>query len=323
MPRPLSLSLDLLRTFRLLAQCEGDAAETAKELGINQASMSKRLKNLQHAGPLLDRPWLEREGKTWRLTDEGERVLPAVEEILTRYEVLTRFIDQPSEKRVKFACGQQAVQGFVRKAIGRFRAQHPGVRLHVATLRGTARIEGVASGTLDLAAVTHDEPEIHRIARRKLHVEALAEDHLMLASAENVPWSSAVRKLPKAGVSAEDLADFPLIVPDPDSSIRRWFDAILRDRGMLGALNVVLETGGWRTILAYVHDGFGVGIIPNTAAKLEKGITLRRFDPAVFPARVTRLICRRIDTGGQKLDLTAEAAAFRKSIIRAVGEELV
>jgi len=279
--------------------------------------MSKRLKNLQHAGPLLDRPWLEREGKTWRLTDEGARVLPAVEEILARYEKLTQFIGQPSEKRIKFACGQQAVQGFVRKAVGRFRKQHPKVRLHVATLRGTARIEGVASGMLDLATVTHGEPDIHQIARRKLHVEALIEDRLMLASTDNAPWTSAVRKLRKASVSAEDLIGFPLIVPDPDSGVRRWLDAILRERGVLGALDIVLETGGWATILAYVRDGFGVGIIPDTAAKSEKGIILRRFDPAVFPSRVTRLICRRTDSSGQKLDLTPEAETFRKLLIAA------
>lgn len=318
MPRPLSLSLDLLRTFELLVKQQGDAARTADELGINQASMSKRLKIFQHVGPLLDRPWLRREGRTWRLTDEGQRVLPAVEDIISRYERLTQFTGQPAEKGVKFACGQQAVRGFVRKAIREFRAQHPNTRLNVATVRGTARIEGVASGALDLATVTHDEREIHRIARRRLHVEALAEDCLMLACAEKAPWGAAVKRLPKAGVSAADLSGFPLILPGPDAGVRHWLDAILRDQGVLHDLEVVLETGGWATILAYVHDAFGVGTIADTAAKSEEGLVLRRLDPAVFPPRVTRLICRKLDVGGQKLDLTPEATAFRESLIAAV-----
>jgi len=317
MPRPLSLSFDLLRTFQLLVHCEGDAAEAAKDLGINQASMSKRLKNLQHAGALLDHPWLERHGKTWRLTDEGHRVLPAVEEILARYDGLTRFVGQPFEKRIKFACGQQAVQGFVRKAIGRFRERFPTVRLHVATLRGTARIEGVANGMLDLATVTHDEPDIHNIARRKLYVEALVEDQLMLACANGASWAPAVKNLAKTNVSAEKLVSFPLIVPDPDSGVRHWFDTILREQGVLGRMDIVLEAGGWATILAFVRDGFGVGIVPDTAAKPAKGIILRRLDPAIFPPRVTRLICRKVDGAGHKLDLTPEAEAFRESLFHA------
>src|SRR5438552_3133419 len=76
MPRQASLSIDLLRTFLLLIKEEGDAASTARILGINQPSMSKRLGYLQHAGAILARPWLVREGKTWKLTEEGARGKP-------------------------------------------------------------------------------------------------------------------------------------------------------------------------------------------------------------------------------------------------------
>jgi hypothetical protein len=36
----------------------------------------------QHSGPLLDRPWVERRGKTWELTEEGQRVWPAVADLV-------------------------------------------------------------------------------------------------------------------------------------------------------------------------------------------------------------------------------------------------
>src|ERR1700733_6255396 len=77
MPRPVTLSLDLLQTFLLLVEHEGDASVTAQQLGINQPSMSKRLSFLQHSGRVLVKPWLVREGKTWKLTVEGQKVLPA------------------------------------------------------------------------------------------------------------------------------------------------------------------------------------------------------------------------------------------------------
>ena len=76
MPRPPTLSPELLQTFVTVAETGGDAARAAEVLEINQPSMSKRLARLQHSGRGLKKPWLERVGKTWRLTEEGERVRP-------------------------------------------------------------------------------------------------------------------------------------------------------------------------------------------------------------------------------------------------------
>src|SRR5579883_2898332 len=112
MPRPPSLSPELLQTFLRVLAHEGDAVAAAEELDINQPSMSKRLALLQHAGRVLRRPWLERHGKKWQLTPEGQRVLPAVEEIVHRYRVLKENVAEPDRPAVSFACGQDALAGF-------------------------------------------------------------------------------------------------------------------------------------------------------------------------------------------------------------------
>ena len=54
MPRSASLSFELLQTFVSLIRHEGEGAAVMKELELNQPTLSKRLKYLQHAGPLLD-----------------------------------------------------------------------------------------------------------------------------------------------------------------------------------------------------------------------------------------------------------------------------
>jgi DNA-binding transcriptional LysR family regulator len=317
MPRPQSLSLELLQTFVRLRENGGDAGRTAKDLGINQPSMSKRLKYLQHAGVLLGRPWLVREGKAWCLTDEGRRVLPAVQEIVKRYDKLTQFVARPEGTRVCFACGQLAIRSFVRRAVQRFRRRYPDVTLHVSTPRGTARIEGVANGLLDLATVTHGRAEIHEIARRPLHVECLTKDAMVLVCSANTQWADGVRKLPKTKTAASALTGFPLILPDAESGIRHWLDQIFREEGLMPNLSIVMETGGWETILGYVRDGFGVGIVSEAAVGGETRLVVRRLDPSVFPHRETKLICRPAHTAGQKLDLTAEAEAFRQALLAA------
>src|SRR6185312_2131427 len=121
MPRTLTLSFELLEAFVELIRSGGDAARAMRALGINQPTMSKRLRYIQHAGPLLDRPWIVRRGKTWELTDEGKRVWPAVLELVERYENLQEFLGrtgaEPGPTAVRFACGQQMVAGLVRQAL--------------------------------------------------------------------------------------------------------------------------------------------------------------------------------------------------------------
>src|SRR5262245_50344005 len=166
MPRKASLSMELLETFLSVLRHDGNAAEAARELELNQPSMSKRLSFLQHAGHVLARPWLVREGKTWRLTDEGSRVRPAVEEIVRRLQLLRHAAAGPATPGVSLACGQQAAATFVRDALVRFREGHPDVRVRLSTPRGQVRIEGVADGSLDLALVTHDHADVVKFARR-------------------------------------------------------------------------------------------------------------------------------------------------------------
>jgi DNA-binding transcriptional LysR family regulator len=318
MPRPVSLSVDLLRTFLTLVRLDGDAMAAARHLGINQPSMSKRLSFLQHAGPVLARPWLVREGKTWKLTDEGERVRPAVEEIVSRYDLLRQFARErrPTGPSLAFACGRQMAVTLVRQAALRFRREQPNVHLHISTLRGETRIERVASGSLDLAIVTHDEAAIHDIARRILYTRTLNADPLVLACAAGTPWTEKVKALPAGRVKAKDLLGLPLVLPEPDAGHRKRFDQVLADKGLLHQLDVVLELGGWSALLEYVRDGAGVGIVSAEMAQSSvKGLVLRPLDPRQFPPAQRRLIARRQIGNPDLPDLTPPAQAFHDILI--------
>ena len=322
MSRTITLSFELLQTFVSLIRSGGDAARAMRELGINQPTMSKRLRYVQHAGPLLEQPWVVRKGKTWALTVEGQRVWPAVVEIVDRYENLERFLSgEPTTapEPIRFACGQQMVVGLVREALRVFRKEHSQLPIRIATLRGQLRIEGVSNGTLDLAIVTHDVSTIQEIARRPLHIEPLAAHSLALVCASDSPWNRAVRALAKDGVAAEELVRFPLILPEPDAGIRRSLDEVLRRHGLIGRLQIALETGGWGTILAFVRDGFGVGIVSEAVLKEERGLTVRPLASTVFPRIESKLICRRLSGSGDELDLSEAAVVWQEILRKIVG----
>ena len=315
MPRPLSLSPDLLRTFVAVVRANGDAAEAARLLKINQPSMSKRLAYFQHSGPVIRRPWLERDGKTWRPTEEGRRMQPAVEDVLRRYDRLLDHVGSASLPGVTFACGKEAADQFVPEALVAFRRRHPGVPFRISTTRGQARIEGVANGQLDLALVSHSPDQIERIALRRLHVEDLFDDALQLVCAKTAPCADDFRRLPER-VPAKALPKFPLVLPEPDAGLRQQFDARLADAGVMSGLSVPLEVGGWPTLLRYVELGLGVGLLPRSVAGRSSGLIVKGLHPSLAVPNVVRMICR-VRPNGDELDLNDAGHAFRAELLAA------
>ncbi len=320
MPRKASLSIELLETFIRLLDNGGDAARTARELDLNQPSMSKRMAMLQRAGR-VKRAWLVRRGKTWYATDEGQRVLGAVRDIVHRHRKLTQFLggNEAGLPEVTFACGQRASIGFVLDAVKRFRNQHPEVGFRLSTLRGRARVEGVANGLLDLATVTVDEALIREAARRPVHLETLFEDPLVLVCAAKSEWRDRVEALPEGGLKPKDLAGLPLILPEPDSDVRRQFDRVVREAELRRPLNVVLELGGWPVLLEYVAAGLGVGVAAESACRGAGGVAVvRQLDRKRFAPAQMRLICAAGEDGGP--DLSEPAGLFREELRRAADE---
>jgi len=319
MPRPAGLSFEILRTFVLLMRNEGDASRTAAQLGINQPSVSKRLRCLQRVGGPLARPWLHREGKLWKLTDEGRAVFPAAEELVRRYEQLTDFVHPPEKIAVRLGCGQRSVLGFVRVAIRRFWQKCPNAGLRVSTMRGRARVEGVAAGLLDLAIVSQDHADIQEIARRPLVVEPLMVDPLVAVSSAAASWKTRFRRLPEAGATAKSLADYPLILPEPNAGIRKTLERPFRNENVWSQVDVVLEIGGWAAMLSYVRMGRGIALISSSAVSDRRGVIVRPLDPHEFPGVQTKLICRQSPTGDASLDLSPDAEILRAALRDAAG----
>ncbi len=313
MPRTsIPLSPESCRTLLALLAAHGNATVAARDLNINQASMSKRLKPLQHASTELPRPWLEKKGKRFVLTQEGRDLLPAIEEAVRWWQDFTGYVHSGRPAAVRFACGHEAVGGFVLEAVTAFVRERPTAPLRVSVLRGKSRIRRVALGVLDLAAVTDDEARIHRLARRELHVEQLFSDPLQLVCADRGPSAAAFERLPKGpAVTAEHLLGFPLILPDAQSSLRQAFNGRLRAAGVLEKVRVVLELGGWPTVDRYVRKELGVALLPRSlVARHRGGLLVRDLHPDLAPPNVVRLICRQHPTAEGELDLSEPAQVF-------------
>ena len=312
MPRPPSISPELMTTFVTVVRTEGDATKAAEHLNINQPSMSKRLAFLQHAGRILRRPWLERVGKTWHLTEEGRRVLPAVEELVHRYRLLTEALEE-ERPAVVFGTGTTGAAGYVRQAVRAFREKHPGASFRVSARPAVARVEGVANGSLDLACVRLSPQEVLERARRPLLVEDLYDDPLVLAAVPGVDGFDEFQELTDKAVGPKALLRFPLILPEPDSGLRREFDRRCRDTGVADRLRVALEVGPGMTALGYVRDAVGVGVLPRSVVAGEDDLVVRPLPPKLSPLNTVRVISRK-RPGTDDLDLSEGAVDFLQAL---------
>jgi DNA-binding transcriptional LysR family regulator len=301
-----------MATFVTVVRTDGDATKAAEVLQINQPSMSKRLAFLQHAGRILRRPWLERVGKTWRLTDEGRRVLPAVEELVHRYRLLTEAIDE-ARPAVVFGCGSGAAGAFIREAVREFRSRQPDATYRISTRPALARVEGVANGSLDMACVRLPHQDILELARRPLFVEDLYDDPLVLAAVAGVENFDEFQALTERVIAPKSLTRFPLILPEPDSGLRREFDRRCRDAGVADRLKVIVEVGPCQTALSYVRDGVGVGVLPRSIAMGHNGVIVKALPPKLSPPNTIRVLCRK-RAGTDDLDLSEGANEFLQSL---------
>ena len=308
MPRPPSISPELLNTFVTVVRTEGDATRAAEVLNVNQPSMSKRLAFLQHAGRILRRPWLERVGKSWHLTEEGRRVLPAVEELVHRYRLLAEAVEE-ERPAVVFGCGPSAAAGLARDALRAFRATHPAAGFRLSHRPALDRVKGVGNGSLDVACVRLPPQEILEAARRPLFIDELYDDAVVLAAVPGAAWFDEYRDLTDKNVPPKALTRLPLLLPDAASGLRQDFDRRCRDAGILDRLHVAVEVGPWTTLLGYVRDGVGVGLLPRSAIRGETGLVVKALPPKLSPPNVVRVICRK-RAGTDELDLSAEAVAF-------------
>jgi DNA-binding transcriptional LysR family regulator len=312
MPRPPSISPELMTTFVTVVRTDGDATKAAEVLNINQPSMSKRLAFLQHAGRILRRPWLERVGKSWHLTEEGRRVLPAVEELVHRYRLLTEAIEE-ERPGVVFGTGLGGAAGYVRRALIAFRERHQNATFRVSARPAMARVEGVANGSLDLACVRLAHSDILERARRPLFVEDLYEDPLVLVAGPRVEGFDEFQGLTEKSLTPKALTRFPLVLPEPDAGLRREFDRRCREAGVADRLRVAIEVGPAPTALGYVRDGLGVGVLPRSAVNGYQDLTVKPLPPKLSPTNTVRVICRK-RAGTDDLDLTDEGADFLQAL---------
>ncbi len=167
------LNLDWLQTFCTLVETR-HFTRTAEKLAMTQPGVSQQIRKLEaHFG----QPLLRREGKSFTLTEAGERVYQQAQRTLGQLDRLERSLQEDSEVEGRCRLASPGSIGLrLYPGLLDLQQQHPGLRVEYAFAPNDSIEQQLAARQLDLGLIT-------RPARLpELSCKAFAEEPLYLVT---------------------------------------------------------------------------------------------------------------------------------------------
>ena len=225
--------------------------------------MSRRLKGLERA---LGQSLFKRGARGVTLTPAGETLKrltdEAVEALLTAPDRLAEEAGAARIIEVKVTGGQQLLLHLLAPSLLSFQADHPAVRVSTVSALKPEVIAAVRSGAADVGLTSAAQiPE-------DFAYEEVVNDELRLVLPARHPLAGGRRP------TLEDIAAYPLLLPDVHSSTRALIVAAFREAGL--ELQPGTELQRWEVIREFVARGLGIAIMPSFVAEGLTAVTLRQ-----------------------------------------------
>ncbi len=248
----------------------GSFSAAAAALGTVQSNVSAHIARLERELEvvLVDRT-------SGRLTEEGEVVVSRARRMIGELDAMVAdVVAMRHEVRGMVRLGLIGTAGrwLVPRLFSAVRARHPQIRLTVTDGTNTTLEAQLASGQLDVAAVTLP------VQSDELTTSPLFEEDLVLVVPVDHPLARTVGPLPLA-----DLSDLELLLPAPGTALREEMDVAARAAGV--SLRPSMELDGLRMIASLTFDGYGPSILPATAVPAHLRADYHMLPITGFPPR--------------------------------------
>ena len=148
------LDLDQLHTFVTIADT-GSFTRTALEVHRTQSAVSMQMRRLEQR---LGRSLFEKDGRTNKLTEDGEKLLNYARRIIRmNREIIAAFDDSSLEGHIRIGTPDDYADRFLPEIMARFSRSNPRVELSVVCEPTPGLRDHIRNGTLDIAIVTHND----------------------------------------------------------------------------------------------------------------------------------------------------------------------
>jgi DNA-binding transcriptional LysR family regulator len=224
--------------------------EAAAKLGISQPSLSQQIRQLEDE---LQTSLLRRTKRRVELTEAGELFLDEAREILTRADraaVNARRIGRHGAGELRVGVGYCMDQLALAKAVSRYSASHPQVRVELQTISVARQLAELRDQRLDLALVRYPPTD------GALDSDALHTEQLIVA----VPPGH--RLAGKNQISLASLAHEGFVLTSREH-VPVYHDIVLKTCRQAGFVpNALYEVDHLSMLMGFIAAGCGVGLVP-------------------------------------------------------------
>jgi DNA-binding transcriptional LysR family regulator len=248
-----TMELRHLTVFVAVAE-EASFTRAADRLHMVQSAVSASVRGLERE---LGTSLFDRTTRRVELTDAGDALLPEARQVLAAVNTAREAVDQVSgglrgTLRLGTMQGQAMRPISVPRLVAGFRAEHPGVEVHVSHTGGSvAMAEQVRTGRLDLAFLSLPD-------RRPpgLTLTPISSERMQIACAPDHPLAG------RAEVDLAALADEPFIEFPEGWGTRMSTDRAFAAAGV--ARTIVYEVNDVASVIEFVSSGLAVALISPT-----------------------------------------------------------
>jgi DNA-binding transcriptional LysR family regulator len=230
----------------------GGFSAAAEVLGTVQSNVSTHVARLERE---LDAVLIDR--ATGRLTDVGEVVVVRARRLVSELDAIVADVSAMRDQirgRIRLGVIGTAGRWLVPLIFEAVQSRYPLVHLTITDGTNTLLEPQILNGQLDLAIVTMP------VASDELRTTPLFQEELVLVAPSKGETAKLFRE---ASLPWSKLAQIPLILPAPGTSLRQEIDSAAAKGGV--ALTPIMELDGVRMIASMVFDGHGAAILPATA----------------------------------------------------------
>lgn len=224
-------------------------SQAAEALNTTQPAVSLAVKELEsHYGVAL----FERMNRRVYLTPAGEALLATAQDVLRGFQEAEETLGQGRPLALRVGANVSFGEAGLAQVLGRFRQEHPQVRLR-ALVANSDKIQSLlAENQLDVGIV--DGLGVSE----RLRAQPLYQEDLVLAAAPG--------RFP-APATVEELAALPLLLREPGSGLRSSVDRVFSQQGL--APQPLLESTSTAALAQAAKAGLGVAILPEALAQRE------------------------------------------------------
>jgi DNA-binding transcriptional LysR family regulator len=299
----MDVSLKQIRSFVAVAR-QKSFTRAASLLHLSQPTLTVQIRRLEVE---LGLRLLDRNTRSVDLTRIGREMLPVFETMMQEFDGVLLGVRDVAEQRrgiVKLAALPSVAAGALPEVIRTFRENRPGVSFVLKDVVASRVLGLVRAEEADLGVMGGE------VAHADIETIFTAHDQMHAVFPAGHPIESA------DSVTAVLLASYPLVMMDPDTSVRAIVDAAFNRVGLMPS--PACEVTYIMTAIGMVRAGLGLTILPGSAREIlaEPSLRSRPIEDRNFSRDVTV-----IKKAGRTLPPLSET--FAKHLVEALKSESV